>query len=128
MRKMSFLFAAVSLLLVACNDEPKEKVLKENEYQVKEIRFEKEKGFWNGGSYVYIDTEQETYVSSPDDVNFVKRKEPGTTILVKLLDHETYGEITETTIYVNQSEVSEISKKYAAEFKETLEFVDGKEK
>lgn len=127
MKKMSFLFAAVSLLLTACSEE--EKISKENEYQVKDIRFEKERGFF-GNSHIYIDTEKETFVLSPWEMDFMKTNED-TTINIKLINEKTFlDEWTEEeiTIYLNEQEVSEISKKYASEFKETLEFIDGKEK
>lgn len=124
MKKIGLLLAAVSLLLVACSEE--EGPLKENDYTVKDIRFEKTEGFFNT-SHIYIDTEQETFVINPWGwrTKFVKTKEP-TTINIKLIDGEGFlGESTEeTTIYVNEKEVSEISKEYASEFKTTLEFAD----
>jgi hypothetical protein len=118
-----------SLFLVACgeSDEEREKILKDDEYQVNELRFEKEKGFMFDDFFIYVDTEQETFVSSPSKIDFVKTEEPGTTINIKIIDHPKFGELTETTISINKNEVSEISKEYAAEFKKTLEF-DEKEK
>lgn len=118
-----------SLLLVACgeSDEEREKIIKENEYQVKEISFEKWSGLIFDDFSIFVDTEQETFVLNPSEADFIKTKEPGTTINIKIIDHPKFGELTETTISVNENEVSEISKEYAAEFKETLEF-DEKEK
>jgi hypothetical protein len=119
-----------SLFLVACgeSDEEREKILKDDEYQVKELRFEKEKGFMFDNFSMFIDTEQETFVLNPGEADFIKTEEPGTTINIKVIDHPKFGELTETTISINENEVSEISKEYAAEFKETLEFTDNKEK
>lgn len=128
-RPVLLITTVCSLLLVGCgeSEEESEIIIKENEYQVNEIRFEKEKGFMFDDFSIFVDTEQETFVFNHAEADFIKTKEPGKTINIKVIKDPKFGELTETTISINENEVSKISKEYAAVFKETLEF-DEKEK
>ncbi|MFS0815353.1 hypothetical protein ABC382_00095 [Lysinibacillus sp. 1P01SD] len=125
--KVTIILFLVLLVLTACA-EKKEIINDEEVYTIEDIRFEED--------YVFIDTEQETFVyPSYKKLDFRKTNEPSY-ISFKIIEDKDHTlnifyflmreEFKEKTIevFINEDAVKDISRNYATEFKETLIFTD----
>lgn len=115
----------VTLFLTACGEEKEREVIKEDSFAVREISYEYDSSFWDGKSFIYVDTDQETFVLSTYEVEFIKTDKE-TSLNKKIIydNRRMNPERTEFIMYVNEDEVSKISKEYAKTFERTLKFSD----
>lgn len=123
--KKIWLLLIVTLFLTACGEEKEREVIKEDSFAVREISYEYDSSFWDGKSLIYIDTDQETFVLSTYEVEFIKTDKE-TSLKKKIIydNRRMNPERTEFIMYVNEDEVSKISKEYAKTFERTLNFRD----
>lgn len=92
------------------------------QFPVKNIRFEEEKMLFTTRKNVFIETDSETLVYSLSLVEFTKTNDDTFILLSShpgiVIDHKS------VKVHLNNEETKEISKSFAETFKQTLKFED----
>ena len=101
----------------------------QEEYVIEEIRFKNNDSFWDGRKYIYIDTEQGTFVLREESTKFMKMNSKKNTLnVIKSSDERNtysnnYG-YKEAIIKLSEDQINDISKKYVEVFNKNLELMD----
>lgn len=129
--KNSFFLVVLILtcLLVACEDEEDEGTyIEEKDLVIEELDFktvEEERGIFKSiyKVKVFINTNKQTFVSYIEDVNFYRSNTDISTLDIKMKVNEKddEGGDIEAEIYLGDSDVKEISEKFARLYLKTLE-------
>lgn len=127
MKKMNLVFIlCFVLLLAACNRQNvnSEMIIEDETFLIENIRFEKKQ--------IYIDTEAETLVYFPSEVEFFKTNETSY-INLKVVEKRNefqknlitgeYPKEKTIAVYIDKGSVKDVSKNYAQEFNKTLSFI-----
>lgn len=118
------IFCLVLSLLVGCNVQTSEVIIKNENFIIEDIRFDK--------NLIYIDTEKETIVYFPFDIDFFSKTNEPSYINYKTIEKRSdleknlltgeYSTEETTTIYINENSIKDVSKRYANAFNHTLFF------
>lgn len=125
--KKKFLIVMVAAFFLAACEDLEVKVLKEETYTVENVEF-RGMGFLDD-SKVIIDTDKESIVTRTSNNRFIKTSEPSTTVHIQWMKDPGAipEEFMESTIYVSESDIKEISRAYTDIFEQTMPFEDDKE-
>lgn len=121
MKKNFLIVLMVAAFFLAACEEEKNELIKEETYTVENVKFDY--GNLLAESSATIETNQESLVILKKNIDFIKSKDSETTVVAKWIkDSGSFYDHIEAIVYVNESDVKEISRAYTDKFGMTMEF------